>query len=103
MAGLTGQPDMQATNATQSIDGSSETIQQPFIEANEPDLPAFLANVSRLDGVQAVPKPEAHCCGAVGCRLEVHLAQVGIQGFGKRVLCPKHVLDLVDREVGLDE
>lgn len=91
---------MHAINATTD---SIETIQQPLFEPEEPDLSAFLANVSRLDGVQAVPKPEAHCCGAVGCSLESHLGKVGIEGFGKRVLCPKHVLDLVDREVGLNE
>jgi len=91
---------MHAINATTD---SIETKQQRLFEPDEPDLEAFLANVSRLDGVQAVPKPEAHCCGAVGCTLEDYLAQVGIQGFGESVLCPKHVLDLVDREVGLDE
>lgn len=93
---------MHATHTTNPND-STGTIQQPLVERDEPDLEAFLYNVSRLDGVQTDPKPDAHCCGAVGCRLTEYLGEVRIQGFGKRVLCPKHVLDLVDREVGLDE
>jgi len=91
---------MQATHATKS---SIETTQQPLVERDEPDLEAFLWNVSTIDGVQAEPRPEAHVCGALGCRVKEYLAQVGIQGFGKRTVCPKHVLELVDREVGLDE
>lgn len=93
---------MQVSHVT-SPDRSTESIQQTLIEPTEPDLEAFLHNVSRLDGVQADPRPEAHACGALSCHLKEHLAQVRISGFGKRVLCPKHVLDLVDREVGLDE
>lgn len=92
---------MEVTHATNPT-GSTDTIQQPLVEPTEPDLEAFLRNVSGLDGVQAEPRPEAHCCGALSCHLTEYLGEVRIQGFGKRVLCPKHVLDLVDREVGLD-
>lgn len=91
---------MQVTNAT---NGSTESVQQRLVEPGEPYLEGFLRNVSSLDGVQATPRPDAHVCGALGCRLTDDLAQLRIDGFGKRVLCPIHVLDLVDREVGLDE
>ena len=90
---------MYATNATSASIG---TLQQPLIEPGEPDLQAFLRNVSRLDGVEGEPRPKATVCTAHGCHLDVHLAQVRIDGFGKRVLCPIHLLDLVEREVGLD-
>lgn len=90
---------MQVTNATNA---RTESIQQGLAEPGEPNFEGFLQNVSRLDGVQATPKPEAFARGAVGCRLEEYLAKVRIDGFGKRVLCPIHVLDLVDREVGLE-
>lgn len=93
---------MEVTHAT-NPNGSTDTLRQPPVEPAEPDLEAFLRNVSRLDGVQAETRPEAHCCGAVGCRAEEDLGKVRIDSFGERVLCPIHVLDLVDREVGLDE
>lgn len=93
---------MHATHTT-TPDGSTGSIQQTLVEQDEPNLEAFLWNVSQLDGVQTDPKPDAYCCGAVGCHLKEYLGEVRIQGFGKRVLCPKHVLDLVDREVGLGE
>jgi len=90
-------------HAIQGTSTSTETLQQPLIEPGEPDLQAFLRNVSRLDGVEGEPRPEARVCTAHGCRLDEFLAQLRIDGFGKRVLCPIHVLDLVEREVGLDE
>jgi hypothetical protein len=91
---------MHATHATNT---SIETLQQPLIEPGEPDLKAFLRNVSRLNEVEGEPQPEARVCTAHGCRLKKYLAQVRITGFGKRVLCPIHLLDLVEREVGLGE
>jgi len=91
---------MQATHDTYV---SPDSIEQPLVEPVEHDLEGFLRNVSRLDGVQANARPEADVCGALGCHLTEHLGQVCIDGFGKRVLCPIHVLDLVDREVGLNE
>lgn len=93
---------MEVTHAT-NPKGSTDTIQQPLVEPTEPNLEAFLQNVGRLDGVQAEPKPDAFACTHNSCRLDEYLAQVHIDGFGTRTLCPKHVLDLVDREVGLDE
>jgi len=90
-------------HATEITNGSTESIQQHLAEPGEPHLEEFLRNVSRLDSVEASPRAGADVCGALGCRLTEYLAQVRIDGFGKRVLCPIHVLDLVDREVGLDE
>lgn len=90
-------------HATQATTASTDTIQTRLAEPGEPYLEGFLRNVSQLDGVHAEPKPSAHCCGAIGCRLTENLARLRISGFGKRVLCPIHVLDLVDREVGLDD
>lgn len=90
---------MQATNVTNA---GAEPLQKRLAEPGEPYLEGFLRNVSSLDGVQATPRPGAHVCGALGCRLTDDLAQLRIDGFGKRVLCPIHVLDLVDREVGLE-
>jgi len=91
---------MHTTHATTESIG---TIQQPLVEPDEPDLEGFLQNVARLDGVKTEAKPEAVVCTAHGCRLKKYLAQVRITGFGKRVLCPIHLLDLVEREVGLGE
>jgi len=91
---------MQAAHTTST---STEALQQPITEPDEPDLQAFLQNVSRLNGVEGEPQPEARVCTAHGCRLKEYLAQLRIDGFGTRVLCPIHVLDLVEREVGLDE
>jgi len=81
-----------------------DTETAPLIEPGpgEADLEAFLANVSRIDGVQAEPKPDAFACTNNSCRLREYLAQVQIDGYGNQTLCPIHVLDLVDREVGLE-
>lgn len=92
---------MELTHATHTTNDSTETIQRPLVEPEEPDLDGFLWNVGTLTGVEAEAQPEADACGALGCRLTEHLAQVRIDGFGQRVLCPIHVLDLVDREVGI--
>jgi hypothetical protein len=91
---------MHATHATST---SVETLQQPLTQPDEPDLQAFLQNVSRLDGVEAEPKPDARVCTNHACRLDEYLAQLRIDGFGRRVLCPVHVMDLLDREVDLNE
>jgi len=92
---------MQVTNATHGTDASTETIHQQLAKPGEPNLRGFLQNVSQIDGVRATAKPEAHTCISHGCQLTENLAQVHIDGYGTRVLCPIHVLDLVDREVGL--
>lgn len=85
-------------HATHANDGSTATIQTPLSHPGEP-MEAFVENVSTIYGVEAEARPDAHCCGALGCRLDEYLAQLRIDGFGKRVLCPIHVLDLIDREV----
>jgi len=41
----------------------------------------------------------AVACGAAGCTRGEKLLRTRIQGFGKRVLCPTHALDLIEREI----
>ena len=38
-------------------------------------------------------------CGAAGCTRDKQLLLTRIQDFGKRVLCPSHALDLIEREI----
>lgn len=86
-------------HATHVNDESIDTVQRAILDSDELDLKAFTSNVSTIAGVEADPCPDAHCCGARSCRLEEYLAQVQIDGFGKRVLCPVHLVRLVKREV----
>jgi hypothetical protein len=85
-------------HATHATDGSIDTIQTPLSHPGEP-MEAFIENVSTIDGVEPEARPEAHCCGALGCRLNEYLAHLRIDGFGERVLCPIHVVELIKREV----
>jgi len=87
---------MQAVNKL-SVD--TETFQASLANPQEPSIEAFLANVNSYPGVDAEPKPTAAVCGSNSCRETEHLSQVQIEGFGQRVLCPRHVVDLVKREV----
>jgi hypothetical protein len=81
---------------------TGESFELSIEEGNEPDLESFLENVERLSGVKAAPKPEAFACGYRGCRLTDYLAELYVEGVGTRVLCPIHVLDLVERECDLE-
>jgi hypothetical protein len=76
-------------------------LQRAVIEPGAPDLEAFIENVSRYDGVEATAAAGADACGAIGCRVTEYLAELKISGFGTRVVCPIHTIDLVRREVSL--
>ena len=82
---------------TGSIGGQQATLIEPGV----PGLEAFLENVSRYDGVEATAAAGADACGAIGCRVTEDLAELEISGFGTRVVCPIHTIDLVEREVSL--
>lgn len=61
------------------------------------DLDRFLARLSEIPEVQTEPRPNRDCCAA--CRRGEYLAEIRIQGYGKRVVCPIHAVDLIEREV----
>jgi len=86
---------MEALHATTS---STEPTDQLFDDSRDPDLETFLSNVNTYAGVCAEPQPRAACCGAQGCSNRKHLAHLRIEDFGQRVLCPVHVVQLVNRE-----
>lgn len=60
---------------------------------------SVLEEIGALDEVTIEPAPDAVACGAAGCRDSSQLLRAVIEGFGKRVLCPDHVVDLVRRKV----
>ena len=80
---------------------STDTL-QPLEEPGQLGVERVLTYVERTPGVEVEVRSNAYCCGAHGCRADESLAYVRIDGFGKRVLCPTHLIILVDQEVGLD-
>lgn len=55
------------------------------------------ANVAR-ENVTVESAHTAVVCGASGCTREEQLLATHIDGFGQRILCPTHALDLIERE-----
>lgn len=53
---------------------------------------------ARTLGVRIEPV-DAAACGAGGCRRRDDLYRVEIEAFGRRVLCARCALDLLQREV----
>lgn len=60
---------------------------------------SLLEEVAAFDEVSIELAPDAGGCGALGCQEGSQLFQTSIDGFGQRVLCPRHVADIVRREV----
>jgi hypothetical protein len=55
------------------------------------------------EDVTVEPADGAVACGANGCTRGEQLLTTRIRAFGKRVLCPIHALDLIEREIGDDQ
>lgn len=53
----------------------------------------------RHDRVTIERAKRAVVCGAAGCTRGEELLRTRIQNFGRRVLCPSHALDLIEREI----
>lgn len=51
------------------------------------------------EDVTIEPAERAVACGATGCTRSKQLLMTRIRAFGKRVLCPVHALDLIEREI----
>ena len=45
---------------------------------------------------------QAAACTALGCTRGEQLLLTQIRDFGERVLCPRHALELIEREIGDD-
>lgn len=57
----------------------------------------------RHDCVTIERAKRAVACGAAGCTRGENLLLTRIQNFGKRVLCPTHALDLIEREISSED
>lgn len=77
----------------------TESPEQPLETLPEFDLQALLDDVNRYARAHAESRPAAVVCGASGCRTREYLAHLSIDGFGKRVVCPTHLVELVNREL----
>lgn len=80
-------------------DARTESPQEQIEVRPEFDHQALLDDVNRYARAHAEARPAAVSCGASGCRSGEHLAHLRIDGFGQRVLCPTHLVKLMNREV----